>query len=246
MFHRVFFLCTGSSQNLTVRRIPNTTYLWYKNNVATNAAVDTFYNATTSGNYYAKASRNSCFNVSNTVNIQVYSTPSPAPVATIDTTTCFGKPLLTGKEVKATPATCGSRQDSVRFTYTGGTVGYDGGSISGTNPTVNVTGMGSIAGGFKISITWRKQDGGGASYCGSPGSGCSFNNEVKFSLRSPSGREILIIGGNTFDGCIDPGIVTTVFDDDGSTIVTGLTQRNGTFKPTTPLSTLANEVPNGT
>lgn len=239
-------LCTGSSQKLTVRRIPNTTYLWYKDNIAISAEVDTFYNATTSGNYYAKASRNACFNVSNTVNIQVYSTPSPAPVATTDTSTCLGKPLLTGKGVKAMPATCGSRQDSVRFTYTGGTVGYDGGYISGTNPTVNVTDMGSTAGGFRISITWRKQDGASSSACGSPGSGCSYNNEVKFSLRSPSGREILIVGSNTFDGCIDPGIVTTVFDDAGSTIVAGLTQRSGTFKPATPLSTLANEVPNGT
>ncbi|MEA5458201.1 S8 family serine peptidase [Arcicella sp. LKC2W] len=238
-------LCNGSSYTLSVRRIANVTYTWYKNDIA-QTATDTFLTVNSSGIYYVKATRSTCQSSSNTVNFQFYDTPSPALVSTSDTTTCLGKRIPQGKGVKAVPNNCGLRNTPTTFTYGGGSVGYDGGNSSGANPSVYVSGISANTGGLKVSITWRKQDGGGAYDCATPASGCSYNSETQFSLRSPSGREIVLVNGGTYQGCLDPGVVTTVFEDSGLIIPVGATQSSGTFSPSTPLSTLANELSEGT
>ncbi|MCB9204173.1 MAG: HYR domain-containing protein [Flavobacteriales bacterium] len=88
-----------------------------------------------------------------------------------------------------------------------------------------------------VVINWSKSDGS----CPNPTSnGCSFHNDVGFTLNGPSGSEVLAIGNislnnnglSTWDGCQSTaGAYTTRFRQSGSIIPNGSAPANGTWRP---------------
>lgn len=70
--------CVGSSISLTTSPLLAYTYQWYKDGIALLGATNTTYNATTTGNYTIQnIDMNSCSNLSNSVSLNFYPTPTP-------------------------------------------------------------------------------------------------------------------------------------------------------------------------
>lgn len=233
--------CEGDSAILAANTATDLTYQWYRNNTLILDATQSQYIAKTSGSYQVAVSRLGCTISSSPVSI-IVKLGTPAPI-TVSRTISVGTTITTGNGLQAS-AVCPSITTT---TYTGATIGYDGGSKSAADPQVSVSGAGTSIGNTKISITWRKRSGGGVNDCGTVGgTGRPYYDEVSFKIKAPDGTIINLISTDTYAiGATPLGSLTTVFEDGGSAIVVGSLPASGTFAPKQSLSALNGLNPNG-
>lgn len=234
--------CEGDSVVLAANTGTDLTYQWYKNNALIPSATQSMYIAKTSGNYQVAVSRLGCTVSSSPIETIVkLGTPVPTTVSRIIN---FGTTIMDGNGLQAS-AICPS---STTSTFTGPTIGYDGGIKSGADPQVSITGAGASISSTKVSITWRKRSSGGINDCGTVGgTGRPWYDEVSFKIKSPDGTIINLLNSDTYaNGTVPLGSLTTVFEDGGAVVTVGSLPSNGTFAPTQALNALNGLNPNGT
>lgn len=234
--------CEGDSAILVANAGTNLTYQWYRNNVLISDATQSQFIAKTSGSYQVAVSRFGCTVSSSPISI-IVKVGTPAPI-TVSRTVTVGTTITAGNGLQAS-AVCPS---STTATYTGATIGYDGGSKSGVDPQVVVSGAGTSIGSTKVSIRWRKRSGGGINDCGTTGStGRPYYDEVSFKIKAPDETIINLIATDTYGiGTVPLGSLTTIFEDGGSVINGGSLPSNGTFAPAESLGAFNGLNPNGT
>ncbi|MDZ7933807.1 MAG: hypothetical protein U5M51_02295 [Emticicia sp.] len=237
---RPITFCEGDSAILEANAGSNLTYQWFRNNVLIPDATQSQYFAKISGSYQVAVSRLGCTVSSSPIAI-IIKVGTPAPI-TVSRTIAVGTTITTGNGLQAS-AICPS---SATTTYSGPTIGYDGGTKSGADPQVSISGAGTSIGSIKVSITWRKRSGGGVNDCGTTGgTGRPYYDEVSFKIKAPDGTIINLINTDTYGiGTTPLGVLTTIFEDGGSAI--GSLPANGTFAPIQSLSTFNGLNPNGT
>lgn len=234
--------CEGDSAILEANAGTNLTYQWYRNNVLIPDATQSQYFAKTSGSYQVAVSRLGCTVSSSPISIIVkVGTPAPITVSRIIT---VGTTITAGNGLQAS-AICPS---STTTTYSGPTIGYDGGTKSGADPQLTVSGAGTSIGSTKISITWRKRSGGTINDCGTTGGTARpYYDEVSFKIKAPDGTIINLLNTDTYGvGTTPLGVLTTVFEDGASAVVVGSVPANGTFAPAQSLAAFNGLNPNGT
>lgn len=234
--------CEGDSAILTANSGNGLTFQWYNNNTLIPNETQSVYIAKQSGSYQVAVSRLGCTILSSNVNINV-KVGTPPPV-TVSRTISVGTTITAGNGLQAS-AICPSQTTA---NYTGPVIGYDGGSKSGADPQVSLTGAGTSIGRTKISVTWRKRSGGSINDCGTVGgSARPYYDEVSFKVRTPNGTVINLLDADTYAIGTSPlGLLTTVFEDGGTAILAGDLPANGTFAPVQALSALNGINPNGT
>ncbi len=234
--------CEGDSAVLAANTGTDFTYQWYRNNVLIPSETQSHYIAKTSGSYQVAVSRLGC-TVSSSPIATIVKLGAPAPI-TVNRTITFGTTITPGNGLQAS-AICPS---SITSTYTGPTIGYDGGIKSGADPQVSISGVGANIGSTKVSITWRKRSTGEVNDCGSVGgTGKPWYDEVSFKIKSPDGTIINLLNSDTYAVGTDPlGSLTTVFEDGGAAVTVGSLPSNGTFAPIQSLTALNGLNPNGT
>ncbi|MER0442251.1 3-coathanger stack domain-containing protein [Emticicia sp. W12TSBA100-4] len=234
--------CEGDSAILVANTGANLTYQWYRNNVLITDAIQSQYNAKTSGSYQVAVSRLGC-TVSSSPIVIIVKVGTPPPV-TVSRTITVGTIITAGNGLQAN-AICPS---TTTTTYTGTTIGYDGGTKSGVDPQVLVSGAGPSIGSTKISVTWRKRSGGTIIDCGTVGgTGRPYYDEVSFKIKAPDGTIVNLVNTDTYAiGVVPLGVLTTVFEDGGSALTVGSLPANGTFSPAQSLAAFNGLNPNGT
>ena len=232
--------CEGDSAVLVANVGVDNTYQWYKNDVLISGATQSEYIAKTSGNFKVAVSRLGCTISSSPVAINV-KVGAPVP-ATISRAITVGTTITAGNGLQASAVCPGSKTE----TYAGPVVGYDGGTKSGADPQVTMSGVGTSIGSTKVSITWRKRSSGSINDCGTVGgTGRPYYDEVSFKIQAPNGSIINLVDTDTYGiGTTPLGSLTTVFEDGGTAL--GALPANGTFAPLQSLSTLNGSNPNGT
>jgi large repetitive protein len=122
------------------------------------------------------------------------------------------------------------------------------GLVSVDNATVSLPSIIFPAGDFpagalitdvNVSILWTKTDGS----CEAQAAGSAFHNETSFVIQGPGSNQTLA-GTGTWNGSVDIGLVTTVFDQAAAFIPSG-TPVSGTFRPTTGNLSSYNGQPGG-
>ena len=234
-------ICAGQSLNLTVTPVGINSYAWTGGLTGTSITVSPI----TTKIYKVAALANGCTSDSSTsVTITVQATSS-SPTTT-NATICEGGTLTTGNGLKSTIPNCsGGGSSNSTATYTGGTVGYDGGNSSGSNPIASISGMSSTITKVKVSITWLKKGGGTATSCGTAHNGGNpYHGETSFRVQAPDGTILNLVNSGTYGGQTT-STVTTVFEDGFSAVTSGATPTSGTFSPASALSGFNGKAPNG-
>ncbi len=234
--------CEGDSTILMANSGSGLTYQWYKNTVLIPDATQSQYVVKTSGSYQVAVSRLGCTISSSPVST-IVKIGTPAPL-TVSRTITVGTTITAGNGLQAS-AVCPS---TTTATYAGATIGYDGGTKSGADPQISISGAGTSIGSTKVSIRWRKRSGGNINDCGTTGGiGQPYYDEVSFKIKAPNGTIIDLINTDTYGvGSTPLGVLTTVFEDGGSAVTTGALPANGTFAPAQSLSAFNGLNPNGT
>jgi hypothetical protein len=233
-------ICVGQSLNLTVTPVGTNSYGWTGGLTGTSIIVS----PTATRIYKVAALANGCASdSSSSVTITVQAT-STSPTIT-NVTICEGSTLTVSNGLKSTIPNCSGGSSNTTATYAGGTVGYDNGSSSGSNPTATISGMSSTITKVKVSITWQKKGGGNATSCGiAPNGNNPYHNETSFRVQAPDGTIINILNNGTFGVSGTSNFLTTVFED-GFPTVSSSGPVSGTFSPASPLSGFNGKVPNG-
>ncbi|WP_435355836.1 3-coathanger stack domain-containing protein [Emticicia sp. SJ17W-69] len=238
-FIRPTTFCEGDSTTLSANTDPNYSFQWYKNDVAIPSATQAQLVVKQSGSYYVEITSFGCSLPS--APILVTANLGVQPPTTISRTITFGTTLTPGNGLQASASCAG--QNTV--TYAGPTIGYDGGTKSGDDPQVTVSGVGTNLGKVKVAITWRKRSGGTINDCGTEGGTAKpYYNEVSFKIQAPNGATINLLNSGVYgQGTTTLGSLTTTFEDGGSTI--GALPAAGTFAPAQLLAILSGINPNG-
>jgi hypothetical protein len=233
-------ICAGQSLNLTVTPVGGNTYEWTGGLTGTSIIVS----PTATRVYKVAALANGCASdSSSSVIITVQATSASS--TTTNATVCQGGTLTIGNGLKSTIPNCSGGSSSVTATYSGGTVGYDGGGSSGSNPTTTISGISSTITKVKVSIIWLKKGGGNATSCGTAHNGGNpYHGETSFRIQAPDGTILNLINSNTYGGSTT-STVTTVFEDGFPTIASGVPPVSGTFTPVSTLSGFNGKAPNG-
>jgi Ig-like domain CHU_C associated len=231
--------CEGDSVILNGNTNPNYTYQWFRNGTLISGATQAQYIAKASGNYHVEFTRTGCTLPSTPITV-IAKVGTPVP-ATVNRSIVFGTTITAGNGLQASAVCPGTSTQ----TYAGATVGYDNNTISGVNPTVTFSGVGTSLGKVSISVTWRKKSGGDQTSCGvTGGTGNPFNQEVSFKIKGPNNVTLNLLNSATYvSGGTPAGVVTTVFEDGGSAI--GTVPASGTFNPAQSLAGFAGIDPNG-
>ena len=231
--------CEGDSVILNGNTNPNYTYQWFRNGTLISGATQAQYIAKTSGSYTVEFTQTGCTLPSTPISV-IAKVGTPVP-ATVNRTISFGTPITAGNGLQASALCPGSTTQ----TYAGATVGYDNNLISGVNPTVTFSGVGTNLGKVSVSVTWRKKSGGNQTSCGDAGGVANpFNQEVSFKIKGPNNVTINLLNSATYtNGGTPAGVVTTVFEDGGSAI--GTVPASGTFNPAQSLAGFTGIDPNG-
>ncbi len=231
--------CEGDSAILDANSTVGYSFQWLRNGANIAGATQARLIAKTTGAYSVKVTNIDCTISSQDVNISAKF--GVLPPTTTSRTTTFGTPLTPGNGLQAN-AICPTQQTVI---YAGPTIGYDGGTKSGADPTAIISNLSGNIKSVKISITWRKRNGGTINDCGTVGGGSNpYNNEVSFKIKSPDNTTINLLNAGTYSiGTRSSGVVTTVFDDAGSSI--GTIPATGTFKPAQSLGAFFNKNLNG-
>lgn len=219
---------------------PPATYQWKWNGYSLPLATTDTLVVTSSGSYTLDVTK--CEGIFTSPAVNVSTAPKAPPLIANNKVVCNLTTSPIPNYSMAANTQCGSSQAAA--TYTGNTVGYDGGNSSGANPTVTIGGLGNLSF-VKISISWQKKSGGSETSCGVSHTGLDpYNDEVSFRLRSPSGTIISLLLSSTYTSSTYGGTVTTVFSDSASTYPSGYPV-SGVFKPHTALNAFVEQNPNG-
>lgn len=239
------YLCEGESVTLSANTGLGLNYQWQINGQVTTTVADSLV-VSIPNDYQVTISKQQCAINSNTIKVRYNTLTTVAPSVT-NKEVPYCTPLTIGNGLQANAADC-NYAGPTTFSYNGPTVGYDGFSKNGNDPSVNAAGLGGLIASVKVSITWEKKDQGDENSCGAAdGGGKPFNEEVSFKLKSPSGTVITLIGANTYaSGTTTSGIVTTVFEEGASPILSNTLPASGTFAPNQSFSAFINEEPAGT
>jgi len=220
----------------------NATFQWTWSGYALHGATSDSLVVSTAGNYAVNVNYCGTTVSSNTLNI-IAPPKSPVPTVVSKTVCNLTNDPIPNYSLQSNDV-CGTNNFS-SISYTGGTIGYDGGLSSGSNPTINLSDFGALIS-MKVSITWLKKAGGNQNSCGTAHTGGNpYNGEVSFKLRSPTGRTVNLVLSGAYTSSTYGGLVTTVLTDSATVFPSGY-PISGTFKPQSPLSDFYNESPNGT
>lgn len=231
-------LCSGDSVLLTGSSINGASYQWVKNNTNVLGATSLTHYAKTTGLYKLKATVLACEFYSNVDTMKVYTTQSVAPTNPINVSICEGE-AISALSVSIEDCPPGG---VINANYNGPTVGYDSGSQSGSNPTINISGTGDITD-IKATVVWEKKDQGGYETCSySHGGGSPFLGEMSLKLKSPNGTIVTLVPSYFFAGDYQ-GVITTTFSSIGQDMTS--TPQSGTFKPNESLTPFLSTNPNG-
>jgi hypothetical protein len=238
-FTRPTTFCEGDSIVLNANADPNYTYQWYRNDVVVSGATQSQLIVKQSGSYYVAITSFACTLPSTP--IVITANLGVQPPTTISRNITFGTVITAGNGLQASGFCAG--QNTV--TYSGPTVGYDGGTKSGSDPQATVSGVGTNLGKTRVAITWRKRSGGTMNDCGTIGGTANpYYNEVSFKIQAPNGTIVNLLSSDTYGiGTTPLGLLTTTFEDGGSAV--GILPATGTFAPAQVLSLLNGSNPNG-
>jgi serine protease len=234
------YFCLGDTVNLTIPNVSGATYAWKRNDTAI-SETDTSLSATQDGVYKVTVSKGSCVKtfesrplVYNTLQTEI---PSVTNLEDYYCTAKFDTLVANG-------STC-DFPDFYEQNYTGPTVGYDGFEQFGNDMTVAFSNSVGLIDSLEVTISWQKKDGGSANSCGTPDGGAvPFNEEVGFSLLTPTGQIFQLIAEGTYArGAVTSGVVTMVFKNNATAV--GITPTSGSFAPQSSFSSLIGETPNG-
>lgn len=232
-------ICLGDSLLLSSTSILGGVYNWQKNSANISNATSTSYYAKTSGIYRLKATVVGCVFYSNPDTLNVYSIQSSPATTPVNVTICEGQPV-TALSVSAISCPAGGTSF---VSYTGGTVGYDGGSQSALNPKVTIGGLVGGLTNIEVGVVWEKKGGGNATSCGvTHNGGDPYLNETRIRLKSPDGTVVTLIPSAFYSGNY-VGVITQTFKIDGTTLST--IPASGVFAPYQSFSSLLGSNPNG-
>lgn len=234
-------LCANDSTQLSTQSNSGATYQWWRSGILMKTTTTSSIYVNNSGKYSVTIRKGGCsINSTDTLSTQKYVGAISNPTVLANQSICQGQTPQAFLASNNSICPVGTTQT---FVYSGGTVGYDGGSKSGSDPTITSTLTGNVDK-ITVSVTFEKKDGGDALSCPTPsGTGMPYNAEIKFELMSPSGTKITLVPLSKFSNTPNGGLVTMVFDDNGITLP--VIPTNGTFKPEQALSLFANELAGG-
>ncbi|GAB3501639.1 3-coathanger stack domain-containing protein [Emticicia fontis] len=231
--------CEGDSVIFDANTASGYTFQWKRNNTDLPDQTQARLIAKESGQYTVAITNLNCTLASTAIRVTTQ-LGVPAPT-TISRSISQGTTITTGNGLQAS-SNCHPQQT---VTYSGPTIGYDGNTKSGADPTVTVAGVSGNIALTRISIRWRKRSGGSINDCGTTGgSENPFNDEVSFKIVAPGNITVNLLNANTyaFSGSY-AGLVTTVFEDGGAAV--GAIPASGTFNPAQSLGMLDGINPNG-
>ncbi|RFS15755.1 S8 family serine peptidase [Emticicia sp. C21] len=231
--------CEGDSVIFDANTNSGYTFQWKRNNTNLSGQNQSRLIAKESGQYTVAITNLNCTLSSIAIRVTV-KLGVPVPT-TVSRTISQGTVITTGNGLQAS-SNCHPQYTA---TYAGPTIGYDGNTKSGPDPTVTVAGVNGNIALARVSIRWRKRSGGSINDCGTTGGNLNpFNDEVSFKLIAPDNTTINLLNANTyaFSGSY-VGTVTTVFEDGGATV--GTVPASGTFNPAQSLAQLVDTNPNG-
>ncbi len=237
------FLCEGDSALFDINAVSSENYEWFLNGVSISNA-KSFY-AKAEGTYKLVRTLGSCIVESDDLKL-VYNEVFSSKPSVTDLTAfyCDGE----NNYVVATPGAAPANAFGPKETsYSGSPVGFDGFLKSGEYPTVNVTGIAGLIDSVSISITWEKKDGGTQNNCDIPDGGATpFNEEVSFSIVSPEGVEVDLVRVSDYGrGTASSGMVTTVFNVNGASLIGDPLPSSGSFKAAGDLNVYEDKLPVG-
>ncbi len=235
------YICQGDTTVLTINAVASETFEWFLNNQSVGTGND--LTVTESGSYVLKRTLGACLLEEEAINIfeNKIKTPTPQVSGNLDLFYCSNPEYLV-----ATEADC-NVFGPLTYTYSGGTVGFDGYEKSGPFLQIDVQGIGGLIESVEVSISWQKKDGGDETACGIPDGGATpFNEEVFFAFISPQGTQIDLIQEGTYSkGNVSSGVVTTTFKVGAPAIVQSSLPTTGTYSPSGNLDLLQGEIPVG-
>lgn len=232
-------ICLGDSLLLSSTPIVGGIYNWQKNSANISGATSTTYIAKTSGIYRLKATVVGCVFYSNPDTLNVSSETSSPPTSPINVTVCEGQPI---SALSVSSTTCSIGGVSL-VSYTGGTVGYDGGYQSGVNPIIVISGLSGVLSDIEIGVTWEKKDAYSSNSCGvAHGGGHPYLSEMSMMVMSPNGTVFTLIPPNYYSGGY-VGVVSQTFKIGGAGL--GSVPASGTFAPYGSMSSVLGYSPNG-
>lgn len=238
-------LCDGQTTTLSVNTLNSTTYQWSKDNNPVNGATNPNYQVSAAGEYYVQQKLGQCTANSNKI-IITNTTQRAASPNVINREICAGKSLTPGNGLQASAGGCVGPLIKT-YHYTGNVVAYDGNEQSGLNPSINVTDLGvQVLGKLKVTIIFEKKDQNGLNDCGLPHSGGQpYTDEVSFSLQSPNGTVVSLLGSNTYNYYVYNGQITLTFEDGKPAVAPESSPVSGTFSPNQALAAFNGQTANG-
>jgi serine protease len=231
------FICPGDSIILNTTLVAGTSYKWYHNNTLLTESSN-ILKASALGVYKLNIKNGLCDRTLSIPEVKSNPLKSAIPIVTdIEKNYCQGADTL-----KIT-GNLGAFSNSFEYNYTGPQVGYDANLSSGPNPNFEINDLPGFIDSINVSITWIKKDGGNFASCGiADGGEGPFNEELGFSLKSPSGKIYNLVLPDTYlTGAVTSGVVTTVFKMNAATFASGL-PISGSFKPVDSFSDLFGKV----
>lgn len=238
-------LCAGQTTTLSINPLNNTTYQWKKDNVAVSGATNPGYQVSEAGEYLVEQKLGQCVVQSNKIVITNSTQHAQAPTVT-NREICEGISLTPGNGLMANADACIGPLIKT-YHYTGNVVAYDGNELSGNNPAINVTDLGTkILGKLKVTVVFEKKDQEGLNDCGLlHGGGQPYTDEVSFRIQSPNGTIITLLTSNTYNYYVYNGQITLTFEDGKPVIEPESSPTSGTFSPSQALAALNGETANG-
>jgi serine protease len=235
------YFCEGDSALLSITALSTETFSWNFNNTFLSNSKD--INAKNEGTYTLTRTLGACQVTSEPVYIIHNNAFTDIPTVT-NLTTSYCDDV--NKFVVGSNVACNKFGQST-FNYGGSPIGFDGFLQSAPYPTATVSGIGGLIDSIAVSITWHKKDGGNENQCDLADFGArAFNEEVSFSIKSPFGKIVdLVRTGDYATGIITSGVVTTIFNANGSTLTGIQIPSSGNFKAAGDLSIYENEVAQG-
>jgi len=236
------YFCEGDTVTISTTLVADTEYKWFKNNLEL-PSTGHIINSTQEGAFTLKVEKGNCKRTIHSEELIFNNIKSEIPMVNqISTFYCADQP----DTLKINPIAC-----DIPFvynkSYAGPVVGYDFFEQSGPSPSVTFESTPGLIDSLEVTIVWQKKDGGSFNSCSTPdGGSIPFNEEVSFSVKSPSGKIVRLIATGTFArGNTTSGIVTQTFKMLASPIPANSLPLNGTFRPIDDFSILNKDVPNG-
>ena len=236
------YICSGDTIQIGNDQTLGGVNDWYRNNGLVVSGVDTI-DATIPGTYFLQNTRGNCVLKSSVIELNNNPNSTASPVVDDILYASVGDTVT----INATINSC-IQEVPKTYTYSGPTVGYDGGLKSGIDPSVVVNDFDGVIDSLTVSVTWTKMDQVDLNSCGlSDLGGSPWNDEVTFSLMSPEGKVIKLLAEMTYaSGAATAGQIITTFTFNGTKIPFGSSPISGIYQAEGNLASLTNTLANGT